>query len=205
MEKLGIGRPSTYAPTIDTLLSRKYAHREKKILLPEPLGIFIIDFLVQQFPEVVNLEFTARMEKDLDKVAEGKEDWRQILADFYKPFAKAMDQAEKSLVISKEVCPKCEGKLLLKKGKYGAFWSCENYPKCQYSKNMIDKPTFGGPKYTPGNKTEGTGGKDTAEEIKIEEKCPKCGGDLTLRQSRFGKFLGCATYPKCKFTKQYKP
>jgi len=205
MEKFGIGRPSTYAPTINTLLSRKYVNREKKILAPDPLGIFIIDFLVQQFPEVVNLEFTAQMEKKLDKVAEGKEDWRKVLSDFYKPFAKAMDQAEKSLVVSKEVCPKCEGKLLLKKGKYGAFWSCENYPKCRYSKNMLEKETFGEPKYTPGNKTDGAAGKSALEEIKIEEKCPKCGGNLTLRQSRFGKFLGCATYPKCKFTKQYKP
>ena len=205
MEKFGIGRPSTYAPTINTLLSRKYVSREKKILLPDPLGIFIIDFLVQQFPEVVNLEFTARMEKNLDEVAEGKEDWRRVLSDFYKPFAKAVNQAEKSLVVSKEICAECGGKLLLKKGKYGGFWSCENYPKCRYSKNMVEKKVFGKPNYTPSNKTEKNVGKDAAEEINIEEKCPKCGGKLTLRQSRFGKFLGCTAYPKCKFTKQYKP
>lgn len=205
MEKFGIGRPSTYAPTINTLLSRKYVNREKKILVPDSLGIFIIDFLVQQFPEVVNLEFTAQMEKNLDKVAEGKEDWRNLLSDFHKPFARAMDQAEKSMVVSKEVCARCGGKLLLKKGKYGAFWSCENYPKCRYSKNVLEKETFDRPKYASGNRPERTAGKGTRGEIKIEEKCPRCGKNLILRQSRFGKFLGCAAYPKCKFTKKYKP
>jgi len=96
-------------------------------------------------------------------------------------------------------------KMILKEGRFGKFLACENYPKCPYSKNMIEKETFGQPKYTPGNKTEGAAGKGAVEEIKIEEKCPKCNGNLTLRQSRFGKFLGCATYPKCKFTKHYKP
>ncbi len=195
MERLGIGRPSTYATTIQTLLTRRYLSREKKSLVPTQLGFLVNDLLVQHFPEVVDLKFTALMEKNLDDIAEGKDHWQKVLNRFYQPFAAALKRAEENVVISLgEKCPECGGALLLKKGKFGLFWSCERFPQCHYSKNW-------------GEKEGGTekGGLKTKEPSHLKDmKCPQCGGALVVRRSQFGKFLGCSHYPQCKFTRSWK-
>ena len=206
MEQLGIGRPSTYAPTISTLFSRDYVHQKKRTLFPTTLGIMTNDILVQNFSEVVNLDFTAQMEKELDEIAEGKEAWQKVLSDFYQPFEETVQKAEKNLfnqpVVSEEKCPKCGGRLLLKNGRFGAFLSCERYPECDYGKNLVEK-------FSRGTRKEPTYAKASvggpAAEVIVSEKCPKCAGQLIVRKSRYGQFLGCVNYPRCKYTRSYRP
>jgi len=175
MEKLGIGRPSTYAPIIETLVARLYVGREKRTLIPSPLGVMVNDLLVSHFPEVIDLRFTAQMEDRLDLIAEGKEAWRQVLAEFYKPFLASVQAAENNMA-SSEKCPKCGKRLIFRKSKkFGAFLGCEGYPDCDFTKNIS---------------------------VTSSEVCPKCGKPLILRESKkFGSFLGCEGYPACDFTR----
>jgi DNA topoisomerase I len=197
LERLGIGRPSTYAPTISNLLDRKYVRLEERKLVPEDVAFVVVDLLVDRFEEVMDYSFTARMEEELDDIAEGKMEWHQVLDEFYGPFErhieKAHDEVDRSDVTSEpigETCPKCgEGQLVNKLGRFGRFISCDRYPECDYSRNLD-----GGERPEP----EPTG-----------EICPQCveegrdpPGQLVKKVGRFGPFVGCDRYPECKYVKK---
>ena len=191
LESLGIGRPSTYAPTITTLQTRKYIEIEKKRIHPTEVAFTVTELLEKHFPEIVDSNFTANMEETLDKVAEGKTDWQTILKAFYTPFLQKIEEGKKSIKSLKmaiptgENCPKCGSELLLRKGRYGEFIACSNFPKCKYTKN------------TDGTEAEGP------EET--DEKCEKCGSMMVIKNSKRGKFLACSAYPKCKNAKSLEP
>ncbi len=143
MEKYGIGRPSTYAPTISTILNRGYVNLKKRIFYPTSLGITVSKVMSQFFPEVINLQFTANLEEDLDKIAQGKKKWQEVLAVFYSSFSRTLKAAslqmkreKKEEVFSSELCPECGGKLVLRESRYGKFWGCKNFPKCRFTKKF---------------------------------------------------------------------
>lgn len=192
LESLGIGRPSTYAPTISILVARDYITIEKKQLIPTEIAFTVTELLEENFPEIVDSSFTSHMEETLDLVAEDKADWQKVLSDFYTPFIEQIDQGKQNIKSKKvaiptgEMCPECGSELVKRKGRFGEFISCSAFPKCKYTKNL-------------GNKTE-------KKELKtLDVKCPECGGDIVERFSRRGKFYGCANYPKCKFIANFEP
>lgn len=191
LESLGIGRPSTYAPTVTTLQTRKYIELEKKRIHPTEIAFTVTEMLEKHFPEIVDSGFTATMEETLDEVAEGKTNWQTILKAFYTPFLHKIEEGKKNIKSLKiaiptgENCPKCESELLLRKGRYGEFIACSNFPKCKYTKN------------TDGSEVEGP------EET--DEKCEKCGSMMVIKNSKRGKFLACSAYPKCKNAKSLEP
>ena len=191
LESLGIGRPSTYAPTVTTLQTRKYIELEKKRIHPTEIAFTVTEMLEEHFPEIVDSGFTANMEETLDEVAEGKTSWQTILKEFYTPFLNKVEDGKKNIKSLKiaiptgEDCPKCSSELLLRKGRYGEFIACSNFPKCKYTKN------------TDGTEVEGP------EET--DEKCEKCGSMMVIKNSKRGKFLACSAYPKCKNTKSLEP
>ncbi|HPL92753.1 MAG TPA: type I DNA topoisomerase [bacterium] len=190
LEEYGIGRPSTYAPTLSTIQQRGYIIQEDKKLKPTDTAMFVNDLLVKYFPDIVDYQFTAKLEENFDEIAEGKHEWKQIVSDFYKPFEKNLLEQEKNVTdekleeLSHEVCPECGSKLRLKKSRFGAFWGCSKYPECTYTKNNSkDAPEDNN------KEPEKTGGK-----------CPECGSDLVIKHGRFGKFIACSNYPTCKHT-----
>ncbi len=200
LEQHGIGRPSTYAPTIATIITRKYVERdENKRLGPTDIAFIVNKLLTEHFEHIVDFEFTAEMEDDLDKVAENKKKWQPVIKDFYKPFIKNLKKKDKELTKkdimpeekSEEKCDKCGAVMLIKTGRYGKFLACGAYPDCKNIKSM------------PGTDKDGDG-KDDNEEIKDLEKkhggqdCEKCGSDMVVKVGRFGPFLACSGYPKCK-------
>ena len=191
LESLGIGRPSTYAPTVTTLQTRKYIELEKKRIHPTEIAFTVTEMLEEHFPEIVDSNFTANMEETLDKVAEGQTSWQTILKEFYTPFLNKVEDGKKNIKSLKvaiptgEDCPKCGSELLLRKGRYGEFIACSNFPKCKYTKN------------TDGTEVEGP------EET--DEKCEKCGSMMVIKNSKRGKFLACSAYPKCKNAKSLEP
>lgn len=191
LESLGIGRPSTYAPTVTTLQTRKYIELEKKRIHPTEIAFTVIEMLEAHFADIVDSGFTANMEETLDEVAEGNTSWQTILKDFYTPFLQKVEDGKKNIKSLKiaiptgENCPKCESELLLRKGRYGEFIACSNFPKCKYTKN------------TDGTEVEGP------EET--DEKCEKCGSMMVIKNSKRGKFLACSAYPKCKNAKSLEP
>jgi DNA topoisomerase I len=183
LEKHGIGRPSTYAPTLSTIAKRNYTEKiEKKYLKPTEIGMIVSDLLLNHFPFVVDLKFTAKMEEDLDKITEGEINWRNLIKDFYDDFSKTLE--EKYLEIKKEdimqettneKCEKCGGEMQIKFGKFGKFIACKNFPECKNTKPLEEEATD-----------------------EKEVTCDKCGSQMVLKQSRFGKFYGCSKYPECK-------
>jgi len=190
LESLGIGRPSTYAPTISILTARKYIQIEKKQLIPDEMAFKVIELLENHFSNIVDSSFTANMEETLDKVAIGEKDWQQVLWTFYEPFIKEIEKGKKEIKSQKvivptgEMCPECGSELVRRQGRFGEFISCSAFPKCKYTKNIAKKKK---------------------ELVKIGIKCPECGGDIIERSSRRGKFYGCSNYPKCKFVSTYLP
>lgn len=180
LEEKGIGRPSTYAPTISTILARGYVMREKKQLFPTELGIMITDMMKEYFADIVDIAFTAGMEEQLDEVEEGKLDWHKVLSDFYGPFEKTLENAESKIEkveikdeVSDVPCDKCGAMMVYKLGRYGRFLACPNFPECRNTK---------------------------AIQVEIDAPCPKCGGKLLQKTSRKGrKFYGCERYPECDF------
>jgi len=194
LEELEIGRPSTYAPTISTIISRGYVKKEAKYFVPEDVSYVVTDLLVEHFPDIVDYSFTADVENQLDKIASGEIQWQKVIQDFYTPFEKNLQNKEDvlkkadftKLGESDEKCPECGKTLFIKLGKYGRFLSCSGFPDCKYAKPII----------------EASNG-----EIAVTEdfgKCEVCKtGDMLLRQGKFGKFLACSNYPKCKTTKPY--
>ena len=164
LEKKGIGRPSTYAPTITTILARRYIEKVQKQLLPTDLGKIVNKLLIENFPDVINVEFTAEMEEEFDKVAEGNENWKEVIEEFYGPFAKVVEKVEKELEhvkleyeVSDVPCEKCGRMMVIKYGKYGKFLACPGYPECRNAKPLVET---------------------------IEVPCPKCGGVVQIRKTK---------------------
>ncbi len=180
LEDMGIGRPSTYAPTISTILSRGYVNREGKALYPTELGLLINELMMEFFPTIMDYQFTADMEQKLDMVEEGKINWHDILEDFYGPFQKYLEHADKSLEkievhdeMSDVICENCGSNMVIKTGRYGKFLACPNFPECKNTKPIV-------------------------EEVDVD--CPKCNGSVVVRRSKRGrKFYGCDQYPNCDF------
>ncbi len=191
LESVGIGRPSTYAPTITILQTRQYIDIESKRIHPTEIAFSVTQLLEKHFPEIVDSGFTSTMEETLDMIGEGKEDWQKVLSDFYEPFMQKIESGKKEIQTQKitiptgEKCPECGSDLLLKKGRYGEFVACSNFPTCKYTKNTKgDEP----------QKAEAT-----------DEICEKCGAPMVIKDSKRGKFLACSAYPKCKNAKPLNP
>jgi len=189
LEKRGIGRPSTYAAIISTIITRGYVEKENKALKPTDTGEVVSEFLEANFADIISDTFTAGMEEELDDIAGGKREYEKTLREFYTPFSKSVRSKEKMEKITnmgeapKEMrCPICSGNMIVKLGKTGKFLSCAKFPECNGAR-MIDGRELEGPKI-------------------LDEECPKCGGKLAERDGRFGKFIACMNYPKCKFIKQ---
>ena len=205
LESLGIGRPSTYAPTISLLTSRDYVRIEKKQLIPNEIAFSMIGVLEEHFSNIVDSEFTSHLEEKLDEIALDKADWQKVLSDFYYPFMEKISAGKTGIKSLKtatpigEKCPECGSELVLRKGRYGEFIACSNFPKCKYSRNVA--------KDNEKSADAGTTAvaKPKRELKKLDVPCPKCGGEIVERFSRRGKFYGCANYPKCDFILNYEP
>ena len=189
MENYGIGRPSTYAPTIGTIEERGYIERDdKKRLAPKDIAYVVNDLLVEHFPRVVDYQFTAEMENNLDEIAQGKKEWQPIIADFWHPFKANLDKKEKEISKKElteektdELCEKCGSPMIIKTGRFGKFLACTNYPECKNTKSLNPEEA-----------------KQQQAVEATNEKCDKCDELMVLRHGRFGPFLGCSGYPKCK-------
>ncbi|MDI9601065.1 MAG: type I DNA topoisomerase [Armatimonadota bacterium] len=184
LEKLGVGRPSTYAPTVDVIKQREYADLVERRFVPSPLGFAVNDALVGHFAHIVDTRFTARMEEALDSVEEGDEDWRGLLKRFYGDFALSVSTAEESMpdghIDAGGTCPECGSQLVLRRGRNGLFVACSGYPECRYVQ------------------------RDNTELTETGEECPECGKPLVRRTGRFGPFVGCSGYPDCRYIKKRK-
>jgi len=191
LDEKGIGRPSTYAAIISNILDREYvAQNESRQLVPTDLGFLVTDLLVESFPDILNVEFTAGMEDELDKIEDGKEKWTKAMKRFYTPFERDLKKAAKEMrdVKRQEVptdiaCEKCGALMVVKWGRNGEFIACPNYPECKNTKNF---------------KRSNEGEIEIAAEEQVDEACEKCGKPMLLRFGKFGKFLGCSGYPECK-------
>lgn len=197
LESLGIGRPSTYAPTISILSARDYVVIEKKQLKPNEIAFSVTELLEKNFSDIVDSHFTSNLENTLDEIAENKADWQETLREFYYPFMRKIEEGKSTIKSQKtftkldEKCPECGGELAVRKGRYGEFIACLAFPKCRYSRNL---------------KEDNAEKKETKKPNGIGVKCPKCkDGEVVERFSRRGKFYGCNHYPKCDFVSNYKP
>ena len=198
LEKHGIGRPSTYAPTISTIEARNYVNRdENKKLAPTDIAFVVIDLLTAHFPHIVDYEFTAEMENNLDNIAHGKTEWQPVINEFYQPFHENLtnkyNEINKQDIMpeekSNEVCDKCGAPMIIKTGRYGKFLACSAFPECKNIKSL--------------NKSKENSPEKNEEIKKLEEKynnekCDKCGADMAIKNGKFGPFLACTAYPNCK-------
>ncbi|MDD4665257.1 MAG: type I DNA topoisomerase [Clostridia bacterium] len=187
LEEKGIGRPSTYAPVLETIISRGYVHKEKKQYVSTELGCLVVELLKKYFPEIIDVEFTANMENKLDSVEEGKSDWKEVLLLFFEPFAQELKIADQEIgqievadEVTEEICEKCGRNLVIKNGRYGKFLACPGFPECRNTKPLL---------------------KDTGI------ACPQCpDGKIVARRSKKGrKFFGCSNYPQCAFVSWDEP
>jgi DNA topoisomerase-1 len=195
LEELGIGRPSTYASIISTIQERGYVRLEEKRFHPEDVAEVVTDLLVEFFPDVVDVGFTAKMEDELDDIAEGKIGWVQVLDEFYGPFERSVEKSDTEIQRFEEpldeLCPRCPeegrepGHLVVKLGKYGKFVGCNNFPECRYIRNLD--------------------GSERPEPELLDETCPECGRQLQRRHGRYGPFVGCSGYPECRYIKREPP
>ncbi|HEY8657063.1 MAG TPA: type I DNA topoisomerase [Candidatus Limnocylindria bacterium] len=201
LEEHGIGRPSTYAPTISTLTDRRYVVKDGRALVPEDVGFTVTDFLTEHFPDIVDLGFTARMEEDLDKVASGEAEWAPIVRAFYTPFdalvkekARTIKKSDVTEEATDKICPKCGRPVIIKLGRYGRFYSCTGFVKGKKGQPMPP----GGCDYAAPLE----GQEEQGPEIVEGETCPDCGKPLARKRGRFGPFIGCTGYPECKYIKK---
>ncbi|KUO52301.1 MAG: DNA topoisomerase I [Desulfitibacter sp. BRH_c19] len=187
LEELGIGRPSTYAPIIETILARGYVQRIQKNIQPTELGYLVTELLDEYFSSIINVEFTAKMEEELDKIEAGSTTWKEVIGEFFSPFEKLLERAENEIgkieiedEVSDEVCEKCGRNMVIKMGKYGKFLACPGFPECRNTKPIVES---------------------------IGVKCPQCqDGDIIIRKSKKGRiFYGCTGYPECDFVSWDKP
>ncbi len=235
LESLGIGRPSTYAPTISLLQNRDYIKVEKKQISALESAFKVIEILEKHFEEIVDSKFSASLEEELDNIAQNKADYQQVLKDFYYPFMDKIEAGKKNIISQKvhektgQSCPKCGGELVKKNSRYGEFIACNNYPKCKYIKQtenandgakqescekcggeMVQKFSRNGAflacnNYPKCKNTKSLKNTPNANEIIEGVKCPECGGDIALKRSKKGSFYGCNNYPKCNFLSNHKP
>ncbi|MGH1580796.1 type I DNA topoisomerase [Helicobacter pylori] len=235
LESLGIGRPSTYAPTISLLQNRDYIKVEKKQISALESAFKVIEILEKHFEEIVDSKFSASLEEELDNIAQNKADYQQVLKDFYYPFMDKIEAGKKNIISQKvhektgQSCPKCGGELVKKNSRYGEFIACNNYPKCKYIKQtenandgakqescekcggeMVQKFSRNGAflacnNYPECKNTKSLKNTPNANEIIEGVKCPECGGDIALKRGRKGSFYGCNNYPKCNFLSNHKP
>ncbi|GAA8648962.1 type I DNA topoisomerase [Helicobacter pylori] len=235
LESLGIGRPSTYAPTISLLQHRDYIKVEKKQISALESAFKVMEILEKHFEEIVDSKFSASLEEELDNIAQNKADYQQVLKDFYYPFMDKIEAGKKNIISQKvhektgESCPKCGGELVKKNSRYGEFIACNNYPKCKYVKQtenandgvkqelcekcggeMVQKFSRNGAflacnNYPECKNTKSLKNTPNANEIIEGVKCPECGGDIALKRSKKGSFYGCNNYPKCRFLSNHKP
>jgi DNA topoisomerase-1 len=186
LEQWGIGRPSTYAPILSTIQEREYVTKVKGSFQPTELGLVVSDLLTRHFPNIVNIEFTARMEEELDEIATKKRQWAHVVQDFYTPFEKSLESASELMErvkladeLTEETCPKCGKPLVVKVGRYGKFLACSGYPECKHTASL---------------------------HVKTGVSCPECGSELVQKMSKKKRtFYGCSNYPKCKFAINLKP
>jgi len=186
MEEKGIGRPSTYAPIIDTIQRRNYVLQEKRRFKPTELGVIVVELLKEHFTEIIDYDFTADLESKLDRIELGEEKWVEILHEFYTPFNIKISKAEKEIKkvkiedeVTDEICEKCGRNMVIKHGRYGEFLACPGFPECRNTKPIMKE---------------------------IGVKCPKCGGEIVLRKTRKRRsFYGCSNYPECDFASWHKP
>jgi len=194
LEQKGIGRPSTYAPIISTILDRGYVFKDSGKLKPEEIGMIVNDLLVGSFPDIVDFNFTAEMEGELDDIAKGKRNWVNVIKGFYGPFdrelVKAQDSLQKIVIQSEEPCPDCGKPMVVKSSRFGKFLACSNYPECKGKKALVVSKK--------GTVSETVAEKPFKELETTEEPCPLCGKNMVVRTGRFGKFLACSDYPHCK-------
>ena len=187
LEEYGIGRPSTYASIISTLQSREYVEMDKKRFIPTDVGRIVNKFLTEHFTQYVDYDFTAHLEDDLDAISRGEMDWKKTMHAFWKPFKQLVEEKDQS-VDRKDVtheqldekCPKCGGDLAIRLGRRGRFVGCNNYPECDYTRNVGEDA-------------------DAQPEVIEGRKCPECNSDLIIRHGRYGKFIGCSSYPDCRY------
>ncbi|GAA7251913.1 type I DNA topoisomerase [Helicobacter pylori] len=235
LESLGIGRPSTYAPTISLLQNRDYIKVEKKQISALESAFKVMEILEKHFEEIVDSKFSASLEEKLDNIAQNKADYQQVLKDFYYPFMDKIEAGKKNIISQKvhektgQSCPKCGGELVKKNSRYGEFIACNNYPKCKYVKQtenandgakqelcekcggeMVQKFSRNGAflacnNYPECKNTKSLKNTPNANEIIEGVKCPECGGDIALKKSKKGSFYGCNNYPKCRFLSNHKP
>ena len=196
LEEKGVGRPSTYAGILDVIQEREYCEAVERKLTPTELGMLVTDLLVESFPDIVNVEFTAQMEGELDQVEEGKKGWTEALDDFYKPFVIDLEKAKTTMrnVRSEAektdvVCDKCGKPMVVKFGRFGKFLACTGYPECKSTKKLDkDGSVVEKPEAPPDEPTDGV--------------CEKCGSPMVIKTGRFGRYIACSRYPECKTTKQ---
>ncbi|GAA7227364.1 type I DNA topoisomerase [Helicobacter pylori] len=235
LESLGIGRPSTYAPTISLLQNRDYIKVEKKQISTLESAFKVMEILEKHFEEIVDSKFSASLEEELDNIAQNKADYQQVLKDFYYPFMDKIEAGKKNIISQKvhektgQSCPKCGGELVKKNSRYGEFIACNNYPKCKYVKQtenandgakqelcekcggeMVQKFSRNGAflacnNYPECKNTKSLKNTPNANEVIEGVKCPECGGDIALKKSKKGSFYGCNNYPKCRFLSNHKP
>ena len=194
LEENGIGRPSTYAAILDNIQEREYVAKEKGRLYPTELGCLVSNLLVENFPDILDVQFTAQMEDKLDKVEEGQLPWIQALEDFYEPFQKDLEKAKVQMqdikgkgVPTGVICDKCGASMVIKLGRHGQFLACSHYPECKNTKEF---------------QRNAAGEVEMVKEEAIGETCEKCGASMIIKTGRFGKFLACSNYPNCKNTKK---
>jgi DNA topoisomerase-1 len=184
LEAKGVGRPSTYAPIIATLQGRVYVVKEKGKFIPTDLGMFVNDFLIENFADLMEFKFTVRLEEELDRISEGELNWVDYLKSYHSFLDKDLKQAEKRESVKEkgipleDVCPQCGRQLVIKEGRYGRFKACSGYPECKHRESMVKKEV------TP-----------------LEETCPDCESALVVRRGRYGTFIACSNYPQCTYTK----
>ncbi|MCJ7681056.1 MAG: DNA topoisomerase, partial [Candidatus Aminicenantes bacterium] len=185
LEAQGIGRPSTYAPIISTIQGRVYVVKDQGKFIPTDLGLFVNDYLIENFPALMEFKFTARLEEALDAIAEGQTTWHEYLKTYYSLLDQDLEKAMKKDSIkpqgipAEENCPECGKQLVIKEGRYGRFKACTGYPDCSYKQGMIKK-----------------------ESKPLEENCPECGSQMVERQGKYGAFIACSNYPECKYIKK---
>ncbi len=203
LEKQGIGRPSTYASIISTIVDRQYVALESRKIKPSELGMLITDLLVENFPKILDVGFTANLEEQLDKIEEGELNWVKSLSAFYQSFEQELERAAKEMrnvkqereEITDEVCEKCGKPMKIKYGRFGKFLACTGFPKCKNTKQLDEAPAA-----APESANED--GQPQAETPQIEETCPNCGKPMVMKRGRFGSFLACSGYPECKTTQK---
>ncbi|MEW6325794.1 MAG: type I DNA topoisomerase, partial [Nitrospirota bacterium] len=194
LEERGIGRPSTYATIISTIQDRKYVEKQEGRFFATELGRVVNDLLVTHFPDIFTVQFTAKMEEELDEIEEGQLRWVQAMEDFYKPFQKRLDKAQVEMrdvkrqeIPTEHVCEKCGKPMIIKWGRHGSFLACSGYPECRNTKEFVK---------------DAEGKVTIVEKVQeaVSEVCPKCGGAMVVKRGRFGRFLACSRYPECKTT-----